>query len=306
MSMQIVQASLGNTLVRLALAGIAGCGKTYSALSVGFALAAKIAKQRGCDYTEIKILVISSEGAATHLYAGNVQDGRVWNYAVLEVDGRSPATFTRALHQAVRWGADIVIIDTLTHAWDGTKEVADKGGKTGWSKAKPMYAKMMYTMLHAPFHLIATIRAKPITETEKIDNKVYRHTLPGDLNSEKDTAFEFDALLLLDAQDSNPEKTGIITKTRLKQLPAGSRWDFPGENVADAYSFVFGDASKSSDEWAAHASAELGMEIGAVNSFLLDKQQPALNLLEPHRRAACLDWLKQMKDAGKLGGTDGE
>jgi hypothetical protein len=71
---------------------------------------------------------------------------------------------------AYNGGYDVLIIDSLSHAWagkDGALELVDRARATGkdnpftaWRHVTPLHHKLVDTMLRLPMHLIVTMRTK--------------------------------------------------------------------------------------------------------------------------------------------------
>lgn len=141
------------TKLRLALDGPAGSGKTYTLLRFAFALGQRVA-------------VIDSEHGSASLYQGISPDGVPWNFDVLELDSFSPSDYTAAIEEAARCGYDVIVVDSLSHAWtgkDGALElVSKKGGNsfTAWKDVTPMHTRMIETILAVPLHVLVSMRSK--------------------------------------------------------------------------------------------------------------------------------------------------
>ena len=141
--------------LRLALTGVSGCGKTYSAL--------RIAKGMGG-----KIAVIDTENDSSSLYASE------FDFCSINLDDHSPEGYIRAIDDAEKEGFDIVIIDSLSHVWTFCKSEVDKvaaGSFKGnswaaWSKVTPRYDALVQRMIQSSVHVITTMRAK--TETAQV------------------------------------------------------------------------------------------------------------------------------------------
>ncbi len=88
--------------MRLALAGASGSGKTYSSLLIAYGMTA--------DWS--KIAVIDSENCSADLYA------HLGNYQVLTLDNYSPETYIEAISICEQAGAEVIIIDSISHCWD--------------------------------------------------------------------------------------------------------------------------------------------------------------------------------------------
>lgn len=147
--------------LRLALIGPAGSGKTYSALSIAQGLGDKIA-------------LVDTEYGSASKYADR------FTFDTLELTSCAPERYIDAITDASASGYDVLIIDSLSHAWagkDGLLEFVDKRAKasdTGnsfgaWRDATPKHNALVDALLAAPLHLIVTMRAKMEYVLEKND-----------------------------------------------------------------------------------------------------------------------------------------
>lgn len=149
--MTFAKASKKKIRLRLALVGPSGSGKTYTALRI----AAGLGK---------RVCVIDTEAGSASLYAD------AFAFDVLELATFSPETYVRAIEAADAAGYDVIVIDSLTHAWtgkEGALEQVDaaaarsKGNSyVAWRSVTPMHNALIDAMLHSKAHLIATMRAK--------------------------------------------------------------------------------------------------------------------------------------------------
>ena len=141
--------------LRLALTGVSGCGKTYSAL--------RIAKGMGG-----RIAVIDTENDSSSLYASE------FDFASINLSDHSPESYIKAINDATQEGFDIVIVDSLSHVWTFCKaevdKIADKFFKgnswAAWSKVTPRYDALIQCLIQSDVHVITTMRAK--TETAQV------------------------------------------------------------------------------------------------------------------------------------------
>lgn len=137
---------------KMALLGPSGSGKTYSALLIAKGMGKKIA-------------LIDTENGSASLYAG------VTDFDTLEVS--PPYTikkYVEALNAAVKAGYDVLVIDSLSHAWAGEgglieqKESLDKSGRgnsyTNWATITKQHEQLKSVLINADIHLIATMRSK--------------------------------------------------------------------------------------------------------------------------------------------------
>jgi hypothetical protein len=155
--------------LRMALDGPAGAGKSLTALRFAFALGQRVA-------------VIDSEAGSIDVYAGDAPDGVPFAFDVLALTSYSPSEYTSAIETAGSAGYDVIVIDSLSHAWrgqDGALElVSKKGGNkfAAWKDVTPMHNAMVEAILHSPAHIIATMRSKTgyVLETDANGKQVPR------------------------------------------------------------------------------------------------------------------------------------
>ena len=159
--MEFRKAEKRKAKLRLAITGAAGSGKTYGALLIAKGIGGKI-------------VLLDTENGSGDLYAG------VCDYDVGTI--KAPYTIDKyidGIKQAESLGYDIIIIDSLSHAWageGGLLETVDNiaassrsgNSYTAWRQVTPMHNKLIETMLNSPCHIIATMRSK--TEYIIIEN----------------------------------------------------------------------------------------------------------------------------------------
>jgi hypothetical protein len=137
--------------LRLAIAGPAGSGKTYSALQIAFGIGGKIA-------------LIDTERGSAELYS------HLGEFDVCQIEAPfEPSKYVAAIKEAEKLGYDIIITDSLSHAWSGTGglldthgKIADRGGNswTAWRKITPQHNELVEALLQSTSHIIATMRSK--------------------------------------------------------------------------------------------------------------------------------------------------
>lgn len=140
--------------LKLLLTGPSGSGKTLSALMIAKGIGGRVA-------------VIDTENDSASLYAG---DPRVPAFDVVNL--KPPYTtdnYLNAMAAATKGGYDVLIVDSGTHQWAGEggilnrKEQLDaRGGDSfrNWGKLSPEQERFKSAILHAPMHLIMTLRSK--------------------------------------------------------------------------------------------------------------------------------------------------
>lgn len=140
--------------LKIAATGPSGSGKTLSALLVASGLGKKIA-------------VLDTENGSASLYSNQV------DFDVVEIG--APFTtekYIETIKAAEKAGYDVLVIDSLTHAWAGEggllqqKENHDaRGGNSfaNWAKITPKDNALRSAILQAKLHVITTMRSKQDT-----------------------------------------------------------------------------------------------------------------------------------------------
>ena len=196
--------------LRLAITGPAGSGKTYGALLIAQGLGGRIA-------------MIDTENGSGDLYA----DMCDYDVQTLTAPYTIPK-YLEAIHEAEQEGYDVLIIDSLSHAWSGEGGLLDvhskltstsKSGNSyaAWNKITPMQNRLIETMLASKCHVIATMRSKTDyaimqggsgkTEVRKVglapvqrDGVDYEFTVVFDLSMEHTVTVSKDRTSLFDKQ----------------------------------------------------------------------------------------------------------
>ena len=124
--MQFTKATKSSVKLRLALFGPSGSGKTYTSLRMATGLGGKIA-------------VIDTERGSASKYADR------FTFDVLELPTRTVDTYVEAIAAAETAGYEVLIIDSLSHAWQELLVEIDRLAKAkyrgnslcAWSEGTP-------------------------------------------------------------------------------------------------------------------------------------------------------------------------
>jgi len=137
--------------LRLAIAGPAGSGKTYSALLIALGLGGRIA-------------MIDTERGSGELY------DHLGEYDACTIHPPfEPKKYVETIRAAEDLGYETIIIDSLSHAWVGQGglldvhgHIADKTGNSwsAWRQVTPKHNELVDAMLQSKCHIIATMRSK--------------------------------------------------------------------------------------------------------------------------------------------------
>ncbi|NJM67875.1 MAG: AAA family ATPase [Acaryochloris sp. RU_4_1] len=137
--------------LRLALCGPSGSGKSFSALNIAQHLGKTIA-------------VIDTEHASASKYADR------FDFDTCNLTDHHPAKYIEAIKAAGQAEYEVIIIDSLSHAWFKELELAGKGFD-GWKDVRPLERALVDAMLSSPAHVIATMRTKTEWVLEEYTNK---------------------------------------------------------------------------------------------------------------------------------------
>ncbi|HYD35522.1 MAG TPA: AAA family ATPase [Vitreimonas sp.] len=157
--MQLRKAQKQKAKLRMGLAGTSGSGKTFSALLLASGLT-----------SWDKICVIDTENGSADLY------DHLGDYNVLPLTAPfSPERYIEAVKACEEAGAEVIIIDSITHEWDGKGgclEIVEKlGGRyQDWSKVTPRHTAFIESILQSTAHIITTVRRKQDYEMTKDNN----------------------------------------------------------------------------------------------------------------------------------------
>jgi hypothetical protein len=143
--------------IRLGLSAVSGGGKTYSALLIAYGI---------CKDWD-KIAIIDTENNSADLYSD------LGDYNVLELSAPyAPERYITAIKDCENAGMEVIIIDSITHEWDGKGgclQIQEQlGGKyQDWAKVTPRHQAFLDSILQSKCHIITTVRRKQDYEMGK-------------------------------------------------------------------------------------------------------------------------------------------
>jgi len=151
--------------LRIGVSGPAGSGKTYSQLLIAKGLASDMSK----------VAVIDTENGSADLYS------HLGAYNVLPLQAPyAPERYIAAIQECERAGMEVIIIDSISHEWDGKGgclEINEKLGQTkfkgnnwaAWSETTPRHQKFIDALVSSPCHILTAARSK--TDTIQTEDK---------------------------------------------------------------------------------------------------------------------------------------
>lgn len=210
--------------LRLALSGPSGSGKTYSALSIASNMGGKVA-------------LIDTEHGSASKYAD------IFEFDVINMPPPyHPDKYGEYICMAADAGYNVLVIDSLSHAWTGKGgllEIVDEIGErlrskgnrnnmAAWKEATPIHNRMIENILGAGIHIIATMRAKQEYLIDKDEKGKTRIEKVGLAPVQRDgMEYEFDIM-----GEMTMENSMVIGKTRIAGT-ANKVYKKPGKEFAD-------------------------------------------------------------------------
>ena len=144
--------------LKMAIAGPAGSGKTHSALKIAEGLAGGG-----------KIFVADTENSRASL---ETEKSGIPEFFIAPVSPPyKPETFIEIMDHALKEGANVLIIDTLSHEWEGDGGILEQkealeaarpnvNSWANWARVMPPHNRLRNRILAYPIHLIVTLRTK--------------------------------------------------------------------------------------------------------------------------------------------------
>ena len=142
--------------LKIGISAPSGAGKTYSALLIAKGICGDLSK----------VAVIDTENRSAELYSD------LGAYSVCDITPPfTPDKYIKAIREAEAAGYEVLIIDSLSHAWageGGLLDMQDKAraasksgnGFTAWREITPQHNKLVNTILQCNMDVIVTTRAK--------------------------------------------------------------------------------------------------------------------------------------------------
>lgn len=183
--------------LRLALFGVSGSGKTYTALRIATGLGGKIA-------------VIDTERHSACKYSDR------FDFDVCELEKPTINNMIMTIKEAENY--NVLIIDSLTHAWLELLQEVERIAKTkfggnswsAWSEGTPKQMSLINALLDFKGHIIVTMRTETNwTTTTNEKGKVVPVRVGEAPKQGKGIEYEFDMLMQI-----SPEHDALVIKDR--------------------------------------------------------------------------------------------
>jgi hypothetical protein len=195
--MEFTKATKKQVKLRLAITGASGSGKTYSSLLLATSLS-----------INNKIAVIDTENASSSLYA------RKFSFDVLTLQAPyTPERYIEAIKLAYSLDYEVLIIDSLSHCWEGEGgylDIKNITNDTYSKKVSPRLRKLIQVILSPKIHTIVTFRSKTAYNASLNEKgKLKLEKLGTSPIQKTDIEYEFDIVF-----DLNQEHLSSCSKDR--------------------------------------------------------------------------------------------
>lgn len=170
---QIRKAARKKAKLRLGISAPSGAGKTLGAILLAYGLMREAYPNLPESAIWEKIGMIDTEEGSGELYVGVVKHGvQIGEYAYIRLSAPFTAIKYLEAQQAMEVaGIEVIIHDSLTHAWAGTGGLLEKQGRitdadkyknswAAWRKVTPDHNALVDAMLQSSSHIIGTMRSK--------------------------------------------------------------------------------------------------------------------------------------------------
>lgn len=195
--------------IPILLTGPSGSGKTLSALMIAIGIVEKMYPDFSKEEQWEKVAIIDTEHERSLLYADNtIADTKIGEF--LHYDLKAPFTVDRyeqAFKECKDAGVEVVIVDSITHAWSGLGGILDVqqdyGGRfQDWRKVKPLEEQFLKLLVESGIHTIATGRTKQDYAMQADELGKMEVVKLGLKTEQKDTLeYEFAVVLRLDMKN---------------------------------------------------------------------------------------------------------
>jgi len=254
-----VEATREQVLLRAGFCGLPGSGKTHTTLRLGHRMVERM--HLG------PMFVIDTEHGSAMLYAYCARTGHGYSFRHVPLKGDfSPATYIAAIERCEAQGAGVIVIDSLSHAWNGMNgilEMVDQrteagrgrgGAPSGWNEMSRVHVRFIERIMQSSAHVLFTVRMKTgwSVDRDRLGRLDARRLGIGPVQRDG-LEYEPDLFCTLTA-----DRTLSITKSRAFDCPdlaTGSTFEQPDVEFADIVIDWLQQGTPRVDELAAQVDA---------------------------------------------------
>lgn len=242
--MPFAPATREKSLLRMALMGPSGNGKSYTALKLMTYL---------LDPDQV-FAVIDTERDSARKYAplpGEKADPEsgTFNFLHSGITNYSPENYIALIKEAEKAKIPGLVIDSLSHAWFAKggildqKDTLDQNSKnsyTNWRSLTPKHNDLVEAILDYPGHVIVTLRTKmEYAQTKDENGKGKVEKLGLGAIQRDDVEYEFDVVMMMTSSNA-----AEVTKTRYSII-ANQTIQKPGQELAETLRYWLGQGGEA-------------------------------------------------------------
>ncbi|MFO0755821.1 MAG: AAA family ATPase [Byssovorax sp.] len=223
-------------LLRAAFCGPTGSGKTKTALI----LATRMVERLGTG----PLFVIDSENrsALRYAYSPRTRQGYRFKHLAMPEDDYSPQAYMAALDACEAQGAGVILIDSLSHAWNGINgvlemvdQITEKSRSKntfseGWRLMTPLQNRLIQRILSSSAHIIFTLRSK-VEWVIQENERGKKEPIKVGLSPVQREGVDYEPDLFFDM--TVPGNDLIVSKSRCDRLMPGEVFKRPGTDLSD-------------------------------------------------------------------------
>lgn len=225
---QVQKARRAQSKLLIGIQGATGSGKTHSALVIAQGMVNAIREKQGADYKGKGICVIDSESYRSTYYADLLLDGaeEPISFDIINLEEPySPERYIESIRYAEDGGYDVIIIDSISHEWNGTGgiletvtllgQAKDSGGTFAtWGKVTPRHNAFVEALTSPRAHIIVTMRTKALWVVEKDGSGRHKPRKIGTEPQQRE-GLEYELAVLLEL---NSDHLATVANDRTRRL----------------------------------------------------------------------------------------
>lgn len=212
------EAKRNKAKLRLAIDGPSGSGKTYSALLLAYGITK--------DWS--KIAVIDTERESANLYAHLCNNSNTGKYLTGQINSPyTPQKYLEAIKCCEQNGIEVIIIDSLSHAWTGEgglldihentmKKQSTTNSYTAWGDVTPLHRKLVDTILTSNCHIISTVRSNTEYSQEKDAKTGKTKVVKVGMKPEFRKGLDYEMTIVF---SMDVDHNATVTKSRIESFP---------------------------------------------------------------------------------------
>lgn len=210
--------------LKIGMAGGPGSGKSLSSILLAYGVVKKENPDMDEDDVWGSIAVVDTENHSAELYADrNIAGQNIGEFCTVPIE--PPFTsdkYLEAIELCKENDIKVVIVDSLTHLWDGEGGAKDKQANiakrtgnsfTSWREPKAEFKRVVDKILQTDMHFIVTMRSKVEYAQEVVNGKTVVRKVGMNPIVADGTDYEFSIVFDLDADHvamASKDRTGMF------------------------------------------------------------------------------------------------